>query len=160
MRWVEHVCFRLFRDWCPEMQWIEGDSAVWTGKFKIFIDWTRSLNLSSSSAHYPLFFRPYPWGSCPIFWVKKDERIPQLLLSVIAKAIVFADFSRFRLVFLFLHKAKISYAKWVTWKHHTISPEQQPVFPAGEMLANHWHMDVISVTLTRFGFYRVREKGR
>ena len=61
---------------------------------------------------------------------------------------------------LFFHKNKISYAKWVTWKHQTISPEQQPVFHAGEMLANHWHMDVISVTLTRFGFYRVREKGR
>lgn len=72
---------------CPKTQWIEGNNAVWTGEFKIFMDWTRSLNLSSSSAHHPLFFHPYPWGSCPIFWVKKNERIPQLPLSVIAKTI-------------------------------------------------------------------------
>lgn len=58
-----------------------------------------SKSLCSSSVHHPLFSPPYPWGSCLIFWVKKNKKVPQLPLSAMAKAIVLAEFFRFHLVF-------------------------------------------------------------
>lgn len=148
-------CFHYLATGVPRTEQIEGHAVVCVGKCIDGLDQIPKT-LSSSSVYHLPFFIPYPWGSCPIFWVKEKREDPFHCGCW--------GYSVCRVLhvspFFFPCKNKISYAKWVTWKHQTISPEQQPVFHAGEMLANHWHMDVISVTLTRFGFYRVREKGR
>lgn len=142
-------------DWCPMKEWVQENDAVWQTGWILNIYGLDYLNLSPSP--HISFSSFIPWGSCPIFWVKKKREASSAPLSVIAEAMVFAELFRSLLVF---HKNKISYAKWVTWRLRTISPLQPLVPHAGAMLASHWHMDVISVTLTRFGFLRVREKGR
>lgn len=90
-----------------------------------------SPSLSFSSIHPHLFFHPYPWGSCPIFWVKKNEGIVQAPPSMIAKGL--AELFSFRgvCVCVCVHTNKISYAKWVTGKRQAASAEPWPVWDAG-----------------------------
>lgn len=99
-RAVSRECrFSFFQGWCPEEQWLAGRSVVQTGKFTDELDQIPKSQSSSSVHHLP-FFSSLPLGAAvPFSGKKKNEKIPPLLLSVIAETVVFAEFFMFHLVF-------------------------------------------------------------
>ena len=67
-------CFHYLATGVPRTERIEGHAVVCIGKCIDGLDQIPKT-LSSYVYHLP-FFIPYPWGSCPIFWVKEKWEDP------------------------------------------------------------------------------------